>query len=82
MGFGVTRFNDIQVNTGAPRASLTARLRALEEAGLVERCRYSAHPPRDEHLLTEAGHDLGSVLRELRMWGERYASPRVRVKGD
>jgi DNA-binding HxlR family transcriptional regulator len=42
-----------------PRASLTARLRALEEAGLVERRRYSEHPPRDEYLLTQAGRDLG-----------------------
>jgi DNA-binding HxlR family transcriptional regulator len=81
LGFGVTRFNDIQVNTGAPRASLTARLRALEEAGLVERRRYSAHPPRDEYLLTQAGRDLGPALRELRTWGERYASPLVRATG-
>jgi DNA-binding HxlR family transcriptional regulator len=79
LGFGVTRFNDIQVNTGAPRASLTARLRALEEAGLVERRQYSAHPPRDEYLLTRAGRDLGPALRELRTWGERYASPLVRA---
>jgi DNA-binding HxlR family transcriptional regulator len=51
LGFGVTRFNDIQVNTGAPRASLT-------------------------------GRDLGPALRELRIWGEQYASPLVRATGD
>ena len=74
LGFGVTRFNDIQARTGAPRASLAARLRELEDAGLIERLRYSSHPPRDEYVLTPAGRDLGPVLRELRAWGERYAS--------
>ena len=73
LGFGVTRFNDIQVKTGAPRASLAARLRELEDAGLVERRRYSSHPPRDEYVLTAAGRELGPVLGELRAWGERHA---------
>jgi DNA-binding HxlR family transcriptional regulator len=74
----VGRFNDIQVNTGAPRASLSARLRSLEECGLVERHRYSEHPPRDDYVLTDAGRDLMPVLGELRAWGEKHASPRVR----
>jgi DNA-binding HxlR family transcriptional regulator len=73
LSFGVSRFNDIRINTGAPRASLAARLRDLEDAGLVERRRYSPHPPRDEYVLTPAGRELGPVLRELRVWGERYA---------
>jgi DNA-binding HxlR family transcriptional regulator len=73
LGFGVTRFSDIQANTGAPRATLAARLRELEDAGLVERRRYSSRPPRDEYLLTPAGQELGPVLRELRAWGERHA---------
>lgn len=76
LGFGVTRFNDIRTRTGAPRASLAARLRELEDAGLVERRCYSSHPPRDEYVLTPAGRELGPVLRELRAWGERHASPR------
>jgi DNA-binding HxlR family transcriptional regulator len=75
LAFGVTKFNDIRSNTGAPRASLAARLRKLEEAGLIERRRYSEHPPRDDYLLTAAGRDLGPVLRELRIWGERHAGP-------
>jgi len=81
LGFGVTRFNDIQARTGAPRASLAARLRELEDAGLVERHRYSSHPPRDEYQLTAAGRELGPVLRELRAWGERHAATASR-RGD
>ena len=77
LGFGVTRFNDIQARTGAPRASLAARLRELENAGLVERHRYSSHPPRDEYRLTPAGRELSPVLRELRAWGERHAGQKM-----
>jgi DNA-binding HxlR family transcriptional regulator len=75
LGFGVHRFNDVQANTGAPRDSLTIRLRQLEEAGLITRRRYSEHPPRDEYLLTEAGRALDPALHELRVWGETYARP-------
>jgi DNA-binding HxlR family transcriptional regulator len=78
LGFGVHRFNDIQVNTGAPRDSLATRLRQLEEAGLITRRRYSEHPPRDEYLLTDAGAALGPALNELRIWGETYARPVAR----
>lgn len=73
LSFGVHRFTDIRASTGAPRDSLTTRLRELEEAGLIIRRRYSEHPPRDEYLLTEAGKGIEPVLRELRIWGETYA---------
>jgi DNA-binding HxlR family transcriptional regulator len=74
LGFGVHRFSDIQVNTGAPRETLALRLRKLEEAGVIERRRYCDHPPRDEYVLTAAGRDLTAVLTALREWGERHAT--------
>ena len=77
LGLGVTRFNDIRQNTGAPRETLTARLRTLEDAGVITRRQYSAHPPRDEYLLSEPGQALIPVLRSLRKWGEQYATPRL-----
>ncbi|MEV7677802.1 helix-turn-helix domain-containing protein [Streptomyces sp. NPDC088341] len=79
LGFGVHRFNDIQVNTGAPRETLVLRLRKLEDAGLIERRQYSERPPRDEYLLTAAGKDLSPVLRSLRQWGERHVTPVLRT---
>ena len=75
LGFGVHRFNDIQVNTGAPRETLALRLRKLEEAGVIERRRYHDHPPRDEYVLTASGRDLAPVLTALREWGERHVTP-------
>ena len=38
--YGRTRFQDIVAGTGAPRDVLTARLRKLEDAGVIERRRY------------------------------------------
>jgi DNA-binding HxlR family transcriptional regulator len=76
IGFGVRRFTDIQRHTGAPREMLTARLRKLEQAGLIARQPYSEHPPRYDYVLTGPGEELLDVLRSLRRWGERYAPSR------
>jgi DNA-binding HxlR family transcriptional regulator len=79
LSFGVHRFNDIQINTGIPRETLSLRLRTLEDAGIIGRHQYSVHPPRDEYVLTPAGEDLAPVLRALRQWGERYVTPVART---
>jgi DNA-binding HxlR family transcriptional regulator len=70
--YGNRRYSDLARLTGAPRTLLSGRLRHLEQAGIVERRRYSAHPPRDEYLLTEAGRDLLPVLVALKEWGDRH----------
>jgi DNA-binding HxlR family transcriptional regulator len=73
--YGVHRFDGIASRTGASRDVLTDRLRRLESAGIIERRRYSEHPPRDEYHLTEAGGDLREVLLTLLHWGDRHRSP-------
>ena len=73
--YGHTRFQDIVAATGAPRDVLTARLRKLEQAGVLTRRRYSDRPPRHEYLLTEAGHELHVVLLALKEWGDRHCNP-------
>jgi DNA-binding HxlR family transcriptional regulator len=73
--YGNTRFGDIAAATGAPRDVLTARLRKLEAAGIIERRRYSDHPPRHEYLVTEAGNELHFVLHALKEWGDRHCNP-------
>lgn len=70
--FGVHRFDAIARNTGAPRDRLTARLRSLEETGVVERRAYQQRPPRHEYHLTEAGRDLAPVVFALFTWGSRW----------
>lgn len=72
---GCRRFNDIAANTGAPRDVLTARLRRLEELGVIERREYSERPPRHEYFLTQAGKDLRPVITALKEWGAQHAVP-------
>lgn len=74
LSLGNHRFDAIARSTGAPRDRLAARLRALEEAGVVERRQYSDRPPRYEYHLTPAGQDLRVVLQALRAWGDKWAA--------
>jgi DNA-binding HxlR family transcriptional regulator len=69
---GSRRFEEMVQNTGAPRDTLAARLRTLVAAGILERRRYSDHPPRDEYVLTASGRDLYPVILSLMQWGDRH----------
>lgn len=69
---GNKRFDAIAAKTGAPRDILTARLRKLEERGLVERVPYQERPPRSEYHLTELGWSLHPVITTLRDWGDQH----------
>jgi DNA-binding HxlR family transcriptional regulator len=71
--YGVHRFARIAAYTGASRDILADRLRKLEAAGVIERRRYSEHPPRHEYHLTEAGKDLFPVMLALHQWGDKWA---------
>jgi DNA-binding HxlR family transcriptional regulator len=77
--YGVRRFDEIQRNTGAPRDVLTARLRRLEDAGILTRRRYSDRPPRFEYRLTDAGRELRPVLMTLMAWGDKHLTGRPYV---
>lgn len=72
INFGNHRFDQIARNTGAARDILAARLRSLEDAGVIYRRQYQKHPPRYEYHLTEAGTGLRSTLNALRAWGDRW----------
>jgi DNA-binding HxlR family transcriptional regulator len=72
---GVTRFEDFRRNLGVAPNMLTRRLGALVEAGLLERRRYSEHPPRDEYVPTARGRDFRPVLLSLLAWGNRHFAP-------
>jgi DNA-binding HxlR family transcriptional regulator len=62
------RFASIAARTGASRDMLSARLKRLNEAGLVERRPYSSHPPRSEYHLTARGRALLPVLMAIDEW--------------
>jgi DNA-binding HxlR family transcriptional regulator len=70
---GPRRFQDfLATQQGLAPTVLSARLKVLEEHGLVARRTYSTHPPRDEYLLTGKGRELVPVLTALRRWGSRH----------
>ncbi len=75
---GMTRFDEFQTSLGIAPTTLTRRLNALVEAGLLERRRYSQHPPRDDYVLTARGRDLRSVVVLLLTWGNRHFAPEGR----
>src|SRR5215471_7035865 len=72
---GTTRFDQFQKSLGIAPNMLTRRLNALVAAGLLERRRYSEHPPRDEYILTARGRDFRAVLVALLAWGNRHFAP-------
>jgi DNA-binding HxlR family transcriptional regulator len=69
---GNRRFDEMVRKTGAPRDTMTARLKTLVAAGVLERRPVSEHPPRFEYRLTPAGLDLYPVIVSLMQWGDRY----------
>ncbi len=72
---GMTRFDEFQNNLGIAPNMLTRRLNSLVEAGLLERRRYSEHPPRHEYVPTARGRDLRPVVIALLAWGNRHFAP-------
>ena len=68
---GKHRFSDfLESGEGITTNILAARLKRLERAGLAERVKYLAHPPRYEYRLTEAGRDLSPILGAMFNWGQ------------
>lgn len=55
----------------SPR-TLSLRLRALEECGIVVRHTYPEVPPRVEYVLTEKGRALVPLIEEMRSYGRRW----------
>lgn len=69
---GLTRFDQFRKSLGIAPTMLTRRLATLTEEGLLEKRRYSEHPPREEYLLTAAGRDFLPVLFMIGAWGRQY----------
>jgi DNA-binding HxlR family transcriptional regulator len=72
---GLRRFDEFQKSLGVAPNILTRRLNGLVGSGMLERRRYSEHPPRDEYVLTERGRDFRPVLLALLAWGNRHFAP-------
>ena len=67
---GRSRFCELERSlAGISPRTLSLRLRALEEEGIVERRTYAEVPPRVEYQLTEKGRDLLPIIESMRAYG-------------
>lgn len=70
---GTKRFGELKRSIGSvTQKVLTAKLRQMEEAGLLTRTVYAEVPPRVEYTLTDLGYSLKPVLDAMWTWGEEY----------
>jgi DNA-binding HxlR family transcriptional regulator len=70
---GRSRFCELERSlTGISPRTLSLRLRALEEEGIVERHTFSEVPPRVEYALTQKGRALLPIIDGMRAYGERW----------
>lgn len=72
LSMNVRKFKDIQSQTRMGAALLTSRLRRLERDGIIERRRYSEHPPRYEYFATQKGRELDEFLFLAGDWDVRW----------
>lgn len=70
---GPKRFCELEKSVGNinPR-TLSQRLDALEEYGIITRESFAEVPPRTEYNLTPKGEDLLPILQKMAAWGTKY----------
>lgn len=85
---GRSRFCELERSLhGISPRTLSLRLRALEEEGIVERQTFPEVPPRVEYALTDKGRALVPLIEDMRAYGlqwlfEDCAEPAVESTAD
>lgn len=75
LGEHTQRFCELQdALGGANSATLSQRLKLLEDEGLIQRRAISAVPPWVEYSLTAKGSDLQATITGIDRWAERWAA--------
>ena len=70
---GRSRFCELERSLqGISPRTLSLRLRALEEEGIVERHTYPEVPPRVEYSLTVKGQALVPLIEDMRRYGREW----------
>src|SRR5467141_5096416 len=77
LSLGLARYEDLRRSTGVTNATLSDRLKHLEDNELIERQRYQVNPERYEYVLTRKGRDTILLLQALAQVGDKWA-----VSGD
>src|ERR671915_2538964 len=70
---GRSRFCELERSlAGISPRTLSLRLRALEEQGIVERHTFPEVPPRVEYSLTPKGEALVPLIEDMRRYGREW----------
>jgi DNA-binding HxlR family transcriptional regulator len=70
---GRSRFCELERSLeGISPRTLSLRLRALEEQGVIERRTFPEVPPRVEYSLTEKGRALVPIIEDMRTYGRQW----------
>lgn len=73
MDFDQCRFCELQDALGGVNpGTLSARLKMLEEEGLIQRSQVSTAPPHVIYRLTPMGEELSGVITELTGWSRKW----------
>jgi DNA-binding HxlR family transcriptional regulator len=73
LSLGLRRYEDLRRSTGVTNATLSDRLKHLEDSELIERHRYQTNPERHEYVLTAKGWDTILVIQALLQVGDKWA---------
>jgi DNA-binding HxlR family transcriptional regulator len=80
---GRSRFCELERSLqGISPRTLSLRLRALEEEGIVERHTFPEVPPRVEYALTEKGRALAPLIEDMRTYGLQWLGAECAAEGD
>ena len=80
---GTSRFCELERSlTGISPRTLSLRLRALEEEGIVERQTFPEVPPRVEYALTAKGSALLPIIEDMRAWGSEWLGAQCASEPD
>ncbi|MFF5975351.1 winged helix-turn-helix transcriptional regulator [Streptomyces sp. NPDC012769] len=80
---GPRRFKELQrLVEGVSQRMLTFTLRRLERDGLVSRQVYPTTPPQVEYSLTETGHSMTHLIKQLIDWSLDHRSTIARSREE
>jgi DNA-binding HxlR family transcriptional regulator len=75
MSEGPRRFSELEHScAGISPRTLSERLRALEDEGILDRHSYPESPPRVEYRLTPKGEALLPIIDAMRRFGHNHLS--------
>lgn len=71
---GPKRFCNLEESMGISGRVLSERLKELESQGIVKREVYPETPVRIEYSLTDKGHALEPIMKEIEKWSQTWLS--------